>query len=174
MKPKTDKNVTLQDHSKPSNTRSHALLQFTLRKGISLYQFVVDNNVLERKKTKTEREREGSLPLTYSFVFGPEIEDGGDEESGEERQPETNNPPTSWRLRAEFTTVPTLIRPRQQTKRRSRWWLKVSLKKRPPKHDGLTATISRNLLQSLGIIARLPPSILQLSLSLSLSLFSKR
>ncbi|RID67221.1 hypothetical protein BRARA_D02312 [Brassica rapa] len=40
------KNVTLQDPSKPSNTRSHALLQFTLRKGISLYQFVVDNNVL--------------------------------------------------------------------------------------------------------------------------------
>ncbi|CAF1868379.1 hypothetical protein Bca4012_034139 [Brassica carinata] len=46
MKPKTDKNVTLQVPSKPSNTRSHALLQFTLRKGISLYQFVVDNNVL--------------------------------------------------------------------------------------------------------------------------------
>ncbi|KAJ4903819.1 hypothetical protein Rs2_17770 [Raphanus sativus] len=49
---KTDKNVPLQVASKPPTTekkshcssRSHALLQFTLRKGISLYQFVVDNN----------------------------------------------------------------------------------------------------------------------------------
>lgn len=49
MKPK---NVPLQVASKPPTTekktqcssRSHALLQFTLRKGISLYQFVVDNN----------------------------------------------------------------------------------------------------------------------------------
>ncbi|KAF8110644.1 hypothetical protein N665_0081s0074 [Sinapis alba] len=54
MKPKTDKNVPLQVASKPQimekksqcSSRSHALLQFTLRKGISLYQFVVDNNVL--------------------------------------------------------------------------------------------------------------------------------
>ncbi|KAL0740280.1 hypothetical protein Bca4012_081793 [Brassica carinata] len=52
MKPKTDKNVPLQVASKPPtmekktqrSSRSHALLQFTLRKGISLYQFVVDNN----------------------------------------------------------------------------------------------------------------------------------
>lgn len=59
----------------------------------------------------------GSLPLTYSFVFGPEIEEGGeDEESGGERQPETNNPATSPRLRAELTTLPALIRPRQQRK----------------------------------------------------------
>lgn len=70
-----------------------------------------------KKKRQRERKKgKGALPLTYSLVFGPEIEDGGDEESGEERQPETNNPPTSWRLRAEFTTVPTLIRPRQQRK----------------------------------------------------------
>ncbi|KAL0844683.1 hypothetical protein Bca101_017929 [Brassica carinata] len=54
MKPKTDKNVPLQIPSKPPtmekknhcSSRSHTLLQFTLRKGISLYQFVVDNNVL--------------------------------------------------------------------------------------------------------------------------------
>ncbi|KAG2326507.1 hypothetical protein Bca4012_035464 [Brassica carinata] len=51
--PKSEKNVPLQMPSKPpttekvqSSSRSHAILQFTLRKGISLFQFVVDNNVL--------------------------------------------------------------------------------------------------------------------------------
>ncbi|CAH8387195.1 unnamed protein product [Eruca vesicaria subsp. sativa] len=45
MKPKTDKNVPLTMEKKNQfSSRSHALLQFTLRKGISLYQFVVDNN----------------------------------------------------------------------------------------------------------------------------------
>ncbi|CAH2058867.1 unnamed protein product [Thlaspi arvense] len=49
--PKSEKNVPLQVASKqlstntrPPRSRSHALLQFTLRKGINLYQFVVDNN----------------------------------------------------------------------------------------------------------------------------------
>ncbi|AEC09467.2 hypothetical protein (DUF3527) [Arabidopsis thaliana] len=58
LKPKTEKNnvPSLQVASKPSNTRPptkekkqsssrvHALLQFTLRKGINLFQFVVGDN----------------------------------------------------------------------------------------------------------------------------------
>ena len=104
------------------------------------------------KKTEGERKKgKGALPLTYSFVFGPEIEDGGDDESGEERQPETNNPPTSWRLGAGFTTVPTLIRPRQlrkqtdEEKQQQVVTEKLGLKKRSPEHDGLTATIPKLL-----------------------------
>ncbi|KAF8085288.1 hypothetical protein N665_0672s0004 [Sinapis alba] len=51
--PKSEKNVLLQMASRPPTmeknqciSRSHATMQFTLRKGISLFQFVVDNNVL--------------------------------------------------------------------------------------------------------------------------------
>ena len=44
--PKTEKNVSLQMEKNQCSSRSHAILQFTLRKGVSLFQFVVDNNVL--------------------------------------------------------------------------------------------------------------------------------
>lgn len=51
-KPKTEKNVPIQMASKPPtmekkqhSSGSHALLQYTLRKGINLFQFVVDNNI---------------------------------------------------------------------------------------------------------------------------------
>ncbi|ESQ52444.1 hypothetical protein EUTSA_v10016397mg [Eutrema salsugineum] len=103
LKPKTEKNVSLQMASKTSNptrqptvekkqcsSRAHALLQFTMRKGINLFQFVVDNNS-NNVLAATMKSSDSSI-RSYTLYSVNEVKNKSGNWLGRHRNEEKNHP----------------------------------------------------------------------------------